>query len=554
MLYKHFLNNYKLNLIISYIINDPVTKAHSLPGIAESPPAKKKGKKSAKSTKDEGMRDKPIAACAGTPVVQSKQPPSTAPASQKNEQTVLVSPAMPGITGGVVTAAVSQLPSTTSMTALPLTGNASNEPIAVVAAAAAAEAAKIAAVSAGMKPLPSSLSVHPILCSAAPGALPQTMSLTAIAAAGKPDIAGLQQDLSQGHRWPSHLNTLNTLAEISGHRLGVPSNQGQTTTPPPYAMPGARHPSIPTGLSVIRKQGPFQSPGLSVAPSLTLGGAGPPNTHYSGSAPPRLQGPHEHKQSSNAKSNSGLSKPSIDSQIGTVGLPLSLPNATITSLQSLTSNAGMPSPPKSGGNRTTAPSTPPHSTPPSTTTHSAKSHPSSSIATSLGSPYGHFAPEHYPGHPSFGGYPPRLHGPSSRHPPSLHPGQGGPLPPGMYGSPMAPHPGYPPHPGVLRGPHDLYRPSPPHPGHSSPNHPPAHLLMKGYPGMEPLGGGYPGSPSSRHQSPHHESQGPGSPSVGRDEERDVQLPAVIAKKAADSGAFSSGLLSYFSSQREDDIE
>lgn len=188
-------------------------------------------------------------------------------------------------------------------------------------------------------------------------------------------------------------------------------------------------------------------------------------------------------------------------------------------------------------------------------------HPASLLPAGLGgSPYTRFPPDHYPGHPSFGGYPPRLH-PPSRHPPPLHAGAGGrpPLPPGVYGA--IPHGAYPPmqsphHPGVLRGPpHDLYKPPPPpHAGgHSSPSHHPQLLsAMKGYPGMEHLN--YPGSPG-RHHSPH-QSPIPGSPSVGDAGEDPERHPPPNVKRSdrAEPGEFSSGLLSYFSSQREDDME
>ena len=435
-----------------------------------------------------------------------------------------------------------QLPLSTSISSVPQT------PSSVMAAAATANAAELKAISSSvnMKPLPTSLSMHPILRASAPSSVMSRppMSLTAIAAAAKPGIGSMQHSLNHPQRWPSHLNSLNSLADISGHRLSGPGGQPPTSTPPPPPpYSDIRHPNIPPGLSVIRKPFPGVGAQGGGAPNLTLGGAGAPGVHYLGSGPPRLQGPHEHKSSS--KGSAASPKSGSNMALGPGGAPLSLPNATITSLQALTSITGLSSPPKSSANRLpSSTSTPPH-TGTTTTSGSKPSHPS---------PYPHF-PDHYSGHPSFGGYPPRMHGPHSRHPPPLHASQGGALPPGMYGSPMPPHPGYPPphHPGVLRGPH-MYRPSPPHPGHSSsPNHPAAHLMMKGgYPGMEPVpAGGYPGSP--------HESHSPGSPSVTEDD-RDRQPPPPppqhpnAPSKATEPGEFSSGLLSYFSSQREDDME
>ncbi|XP_037778930.1 remodeling and spacing factor 1-like isoform X2 [Penaeus monodon] len=174
--------------------------------------------------------------------------------------------------------------------------------------------------------------------------------------------------------------------------------------------------------------------------------------------------------------------------------------------------------------------------------------------------------EHFPAHPAFSGYPPpgrhspNPHGVPSRHPAHLPPGHSLPrMSAGAYAPP--PHPsgpgpypprGVPPHPGVLRGPpHDLYRPPPSgHPGHGSPSHPGhPHLVMKSsYPGLEPLP--YAGSPGP---SPgpiglHQGAQGSPARQSPSDDSKDESL------SSKGPGEFSSGLMSYFSSQRDDDVE
>ncbi|KAK8741300.1 hypothetical protein OTU49_002607, partial [Cherax quadricarinatus] len=177
-------------------------------------------------------------------------------------------------------------------------------------------------------------------------------------------------------------------------------------------------------------------------------------------------------------------------------------------------------------------------------------------------------PELFAAHPAFPGYaPPGRHSPSPHGVPSRHPAH---LPPGHtlsrmptnYGPPpltSGPGPGQSPyssrgipsHPGVLRGPqHDLYRPSPGGlPGHGSPSHPGhPHLVMKpGYPGLEPLP--YSGSPGPSPLGLHLGSQGSPAHQSPNEDSKDETLPL-----GKGPGEFSSGLMSYFSSQRDDDIE
>lgn len=174
-------------------------------------------------------------------------------------------------------------------------------------------------------------------------------------------------------------------------------------------------------------------------------------------------------------------------------------------------------------------------------------------------------PEHFPAHPAFPGYaPPGRHSPSphtpSRHPAHLPPGHALPRMPPNYGPPpltsvpgQGPYPsrGIPSHPGVLRGPpHDLYRAAPGSlPGHGSPSHPGhPHLIMKpGYPGLEPLP--YSGSPGPSPLSLHQSSQGSPAHHSPSEDSKEETLPS-----GKGPGEFSSGLMSYFSSQRDDDIE
>lgn len=174
-------------------------------------------------------------------------------------------------------------------------------------------------------------------------------------------------------------------------------------------------------------------------------------------------------------------------------------------------------------------------------------------------------PEHFPAHPAFPGYaPPGRHSPSphtpSRHPAHLPPGHTLPRMPPNYGPPpltsvpgQGPYPsrGIPSHPGVLRGPpHDLYRAAPGSlPGHGSPSHPGhPHLIMKpGYPGLEPLP--YAGSPGPSPLSLHQSSQGSPAHHSPSEDSKEETHPS-----GKGPGEFSSGLMSYFSSQRDDDIE
>ncbi|XP_071537316.1 uncharacterized protein [Panulirus ornatus] len=205
----------------------------------------------------------------------------------------------------------------------------------------------------------------------------------------------------------------------------------------------------------------------------------------------------------------------------------------------------------------TAPSSLPPVVPPTTTSTHSPSYP----------PY-RPPPEHFPAHPAFPGYaPPGRHSPSPhgvppRHPAHLPPGHSLPRMPSNYGPPpltSAPGPGQgpyasrgvPPHPGVLRGPpHDLYRPPLSGlPGHGSPSHPGhPHLVMKpGYPGLEPLP--YPSSPGPSPISLHQGSQGSPAHHSPSEDSKDETHPT-----GKGPGEFSSGLMSYFSSQRDDDIE
>ena len=174
-------------------------------------------------------------------------------------------------------------------------------------------------------------------------------------------------------------------------------------------------------------------------------------------------------------------------------------------------------------------------------------------------------PEHFPAHPAFPGYaPPGRHSPSphttSRHPAHLPPGHPLPRMPPNYGPPpltsvpgQGPYPsrGISSHPGVLRGPpHDLYRAPPGSlPGHGSPSHPGhPHLIMKpGYPGLEPLP--YSGSPGPSPLSLHQGSQGSPAHHSASEDSKEETHPS-----GKGPGEFSSGLMSYFSSQRDDDIE
>ena len=161
-----------------------------------------------------------------------------------------------------------------------------------------------------------------------------------------------------------------------------------------------------------------------------------------------------------------------------------------------------------GGSPHSATSSPSHSSP--SVTAAARPMPSSTTPS--------YPPQYadpYMRHPAYPPYPPR--GPPSRHPPPLHSG--------IYGGQHMP-----PHPSSYHQPppHHLYRPT--------------HPFMKGYPhGVEALR--YPGDGSPRHLSPH-QSPLRSSPSG---EERGH-------RKESQPGEFSSGLLSYFSSQREGDEE
>nr|XP_045592211.1 uncharacterized protein LOC123754093 [Procambarus clarkii] len=193
------------------------------------------------------------------------------------------------------------------------------------------------------------------------------------------------------------------------------------------------------------------------------------------------------------------------------------------------------------------------------------------ITTSIHSP-GYPAyrppPELFAAHPAFPGYaPPGRHSPSPHgvpphHPSHIQPGHSLSRMPTNYGPPpltSGPGPGQgpyssrgiPSHPGVLRGPpHDLYRSSPSGlPGHGSPSHPGhPHLVMKsGYPGLEPLP--YSGSPGPSPLGLHQGSQGSPAHHSPSDDSKEETHPT-----GKGPGEFSSGLMSYFSSQRDDDIE
>ncbi|KAA0203207.1 hypothetical protein HAZT_HAZT007131 [Hyalella azteca] len=456
-----------------------------------------------------------------------------------------------------------QLPASTSISAVPPSGSASPASIMTAAVEAATKNAEKLASSGGLKSLPPSLSVHPILRGMAPStalgpSLATTMSLTALAAAAAtPTSSGLHQGLSPSQRWPPHLNTLNALAEISGQRLSAPGAHAGSN-PPPYA--NLNHPSIPPALSVIRKPGPFSQPPHTLgAPPLTLAGS-----QYQPGSPGRTSVAEGKAGSGKGNKSSSLAPEiphSANILLGSGGGPVTLPSS-----KPLSSGQHSPDLSKSvittNVGRAAASSPTPvslslsSSQPVSTTAAGSKPLPTATlIPGGLGSPYSRF-PEHFPGHSSFPGYPPRLHGPA-RHPPPLHAAPGrAPLPPSMY--PGVPHGAYPPlqsphHPGVLRGPHDLYKP-PPHPSHSSPSHHSPHpqLMMKSYPGMEHLN--YPGSPGRLH-SPH-ESPTPSSPLVGGEGSEELERvgPPLKRPDRVEPSEFSSGLMSYFSSQREEDME
>ena len=216
-----------------------------------------------------------------------------------------------------------------------------------------------------------------------------------------------------------------------------------------------------------------------------------------------------------------------------------------------------------GSPHTTGPSTVHQSHPPPPTT----SHPPN---------YPPYHPERFPPHPAFAGYPSGNHSPNSHNGgPPRHPIR---LPPG------APHPyshgNFPPgHPGVLRGPpHEMYRVPPPQ-GRGSPNHPGSHphLVMKP---------GYPQGPESHKvlesRVPAIDQRIGGTESQGSESRRGVLEPLPYASSPGSTGSagastgrhdspvhpptenkddesgatgeFSSGLMSYFSSQREDDDE
>ncbi|KAK7072938.1 hypothetical protein SK128_014055 [Halocaridina rubra] len=174
----------------------------------------------------------------------------------------------------------------------------------------------------------------------------------------------------------------------------------------------------------------------------------------------------------------------------------------------------------------------------------------------------HPAKERFPSHPAFADYAPGRHSPNPhgvppRHPSHIPSGHSLPHMPAGYGPPgpgsYPPGGVPPPHAGVLRGPpHDLYRPPhSAHPSHGSPSHPGhPHLVMKpGYHGIEPLPyAGSPG-PSPGAIGMHQGSQDSPAHHSPNEDSKDGSLPASKAP-----GEFSSGLMSYFSSQRDDDVE
>ena len=357
----------------------------------------------------------------------------------------------------------------------------SNSPSAIVAAAAAEAASKVFERKGSVTIRPVGHSVHPLLRPAMPSSGPPAMSLATIAAAAKSGPPPMTQGITpDGAKWGPR-------GPPSTH--GGPQGPGGGPPPPYSSMPPLRHASVPSSLSIIRKQEPFGPSGpmpiLSEHQALRHPSPG------DGSKP----GPHS------SKSSKGHSSPSKGTAPGNP--PSSVPQSTAGGPPPMRHMAG----PAGGSPRPSAPSPSSaghHPSNPSVTTAIAGAkHPVGGIPSSHASGYPPHFTDHYSGHPPYPGYSPRAHGPP-RHPPPLHSG-----PPSMYGGHMPPHPGYGPqahHSGVLRGPHDMYRS--PHPA-GSPGHP--HLLMKGFPpGMESLA--YPRSP--RHPFPHHQSPIPGKPQRG----------------------------------------
>lgn len=371
-------------------------------------------------------------------------------------------------------------------------------------------------------------------------------------------------------------------------RLNTPTPGGAASTRPSFnprtgTPNGARSTLPPVSSSISVIGGPSSS--ISITP-VSFGNPRPPSLGSKG-APPASISVHSVSSAAALKtSEKPVEVPpaiTISTKRGTAisggagtgnnastGSPGPLPPVGKWSPHVIgSSNSGSATPPRPGATPVNSSPPPPYRSSPIPVTISGSSTPLSTVAhrgtppnlpsqtTSTPTSYSPYqSPEHFGSHPAF---------PSGFHPGSSHsPGPHGNQPrhsllPShpVYGTPVT-HPNYhqglsPHHPSVLRGPpHDLYRHSSPS-SVGSPSHAAAHarsvLLKQAYAGLEPLP--YAGSPqgtpidATRHNSP--------GPPINEAKE-DQQQQTLPSKRLVEGGEFSSGLMSYFSSQRDENVE